>query len=105
MAVDPPPLIPREIIFGNPEKTQPRISPDGTRLAYIAPRDEVLNVWVGEIGAPPDRFRSVTDDTDRGIRHFFWSHDNRRILYVQDGGGDENWRLHDVASTAARAGT
>ena len=96
MSLDLPPLVPREVIFGNPERVQPRISPDGTRLAYIAPRDGVLNVWVGEVGAPEEGFRAVTDDTDRGIQLFFWSHDDRRILYPQDRGGDENWRLYDV---------
>ena len=95
-AVPPVPLIPREILFGNPEKLQPRISPDGKRLAYIAPVDGVLNVWVGEVGAPDDSFRAVTNDTDRGIRAYFWGQDNARILYVQDMGGDENWRLYDV---------
>jgi dipeptidyl aminopeptidase/acylaminoacyl peptidase len=90
------PLIPREILFGNPEKIQPRMSPDGTRLAYIAPADGVLNVWVGEVGAPEAEFQPITHDTDRGIRAFFWAHDNARILYLQDKGGDENWRLYDV---------
>ncbi len=53
-----PPLIPREILFGNPAKESPRISPDGKRLAYLAPVDGVLNVWVGAIGG--DRYRPVT---------------------------------------------
>ena len=96
-AVPPVPLVPREILFGNPERIQPRISPDGKRLAYIAPKNGVLNVWLGDIGAPPETFRAVTDDTERGIRAFFWGQDNSRILYVQDVGGDENWRLYDVA--------
>ena len=38
----------------------------------------------------------VTQDTDRGIRFFGWTHDNRHLLYLQDTGGDENWRLYDV---------
>jgi dipeptidyl aminopeptidase/acylaminoacyl peptidase len=88
------PLVPRDVLFGNPEKTSPRISPDGTRLAYIAPVDGVLNVWVGEVGS--EDFQPVTNDTDRGIRAYFWAHDNRHLLYVQDKGGDENWRLYDV---------
>ena len=90
------PLIPREVLFGNPEKVQPRISPDGKRLAYIAPVNGVLNVWVGDVGAPEGAFQPVTTDTDRGIRAFFWGQDNARILYVQDAGGDENWRLYDT---------
>ncbi len=56
----------------------------------------MLNVWVGDVGAAEDTFKAVTNDTDRGIRAFFWGQDNARILYVQDAGGDENWRLYDV---------
>ena len=88
------PLIPREILFGNPERTQPRISPDGTRLAYIAPVNGVLNVWVGSVGG--DDFEPVTEDRERGIRLYFWAEDDRHILYLQDAGGDENWRLYSV---------
>ncbi len=96
MTYDAVPLVPREVLFGNPEKVQPRISPDGKRLAYIAPVDGVLNVWVGDVGAAEDGFKAVTNDTERGIRAFFWGQDNARILYVQDAGGDENWRLYDT---------
>lgn len=87
-------LIPREILVGNPEKISPRISPDGTRMAYIAPVDEVLNVWVKTIGADDDK--PVTKDTNRGIRRYFWAEDNLHIMYLQDVGGDENWRLYGV---------
>ena len=96
MTTPPVPLVPREVLFGNPERVQPRISPDGRRLAWIAPVDGVLNVWVGEVGAGAETFRPVTSDRDRGVRSFSWAHDNRRLLYVQDKGGDENWRLYDV---------
>ena len=94
MTEPPVPLVPRQVLFGNPEKVSPRISPDGARLAWIAPDEDVLNVWVGTVGA--DDARPVTKDRDRGIRSYFWAHDNRHLLYVQDQGGDENWRLHDV---------
>jgi dipeptidyl aminopeptidase/acylaminoacyl peptidase len=89
------PLIPRQVLFGNPERISPRIAPDGKRLAWIAPQRGVLNVWV----APVDDLAEaevVTDDRDRGIRAFFWAHDGRHLLYVQDRGGDENWRLYAV---------
>jgi dipeptidyl aminopeptidase/acylaminoacyl peptidase len=92
-------LIPRSVLFGNPERTSPRLSPDGTRLAWIAPRDGVLNVWFAPAGADGvdwDAARPVTDDADRGIRFFTWAWDGRHILYIQDIGGDENWRLYDV---------
>ena len=93
-------LIPRSVLFGNPERTSPRISPDGTSLAWIAPRDGVLNVWVAPIGEPSGvdwaAARAVTEDTDRGVRIFAWAWDGRHLLYAQDAGGDENWRLYDV---------
>ncbi len=46
----PVPLIPRDVLFGNPEKATPLISPDGKRMAYLAPVNDVLNVWVGSVG-------------------------------------------------------
>ena len=95
-------LIPRRILFGNPERISPRISPNGTSLAWIAPHNEVLNVWtapVGPDGVDWDSAQVVTNDTDRGIRVFLWAHDGRHLLYLQDTGGDENWRLYDVDVT------
>jgi dipeptidyl aminopeptidase/acylaminoacyl peptidase len=93
-------LIPRSVLFGNPERTSPHISPDGSALAWIAPRDGVLNLWVapvgGESGVDWTAARPVTEDADRGIRSFAWALDGRHVLYVQDVGGDENWRLYDV---------
>src|SRR5579859_2778567 len=92
-------LIPRRVLFGNPERISPRISPNGTSLAWIAPHNGVLNVWTAPVGADGvawDSARVVTDDTDRGIRVFRWAHDGRHLLYLQDSGGDENWRLYDV---------
>ena len=89
-----PELIPREVLFGNPERVAPQISPDGRRLAWVAPDEGVLNVWVGDVGS--DNARAVTDDRDRGIRQYFWAHDGRHLLYLKDEGGDEDWRLHAV---------
>ena len=85
-------LIPRSVLFGNPVNTSPRISPDGKRMAYIAPVDNVLNVWVGTVGA--NDAQPVTKDTERGIRSYFWAADNKHILYIQDFGGNENFRLY-----------
>src|SRR5580692_2206792 len=92
-------LIPRTVLFGNPERVTPHISPDGTRLAWIAPHEGVLNVWVAPIGASGvdwDSATVVTADTDRGIRFCAFARDDRHLLYIQDTGGDENWRLYDV---------
>src|ERR1044071_1034595 len=81
-------LIPRSVIFGNPERADPQISPDGKQLGYLAPVNGVLNVWIRTLGKNDDR--AVTNDTKRGIRNFHWQYDNQHILYTQDAGGDEN---------------
>lgn len=96
------PLIPREVLFGNPERADPQISPDGTQLGYLAPVNGVLNVWIRTMGKNDDR--AVTADTKRGIRNFRWKYDNKCILYTQDVGGDENWRLYqtDIATKQTR---
>lgn len=88
------PLIPRDILFGNPDKAQPRLSPDGERLSYIAPVDGVLNVWVGSVGG--DDFEPVTKDDGRGIQMHLWAEDGKHLLYLQDKDGDENWRIFAV---------
>jgi len=93
--IDATPLIPREVLFGNPDKVTVRLSPDGTWISYLAPVDGVLNVWVGP-AADPDLAEPVTNDTDRGIRIYFWAYTNEHILYLQDQAGDENWRVYSV---------
>jgi dipeptidyl aminopeptidase/acylaminoacyl peptidase len=84
-------LIPRDVLFGYPERTAPALSPDGTRIAYLAPADGVLAVWVRTIGQDDDRV--VAADPKRPIRHAVWSPDGARVLYLQDAGGDENFHL------------
>ena len=88
-------MIPRKILFGNPERSHARLSPDGTKLAYLAPAEGVLNVWVGPTDRPSEA-RPVTSDRHRGIRSFFWAYTNRHILYSQDTDGDEDWHIYSV---------
>lgn len=90
-----PPLIPREVLFGNPERMNPQLSPDGKRIAWVAPDDKnVLQVWLQTIGQ--DDVRCLTDDQKRGIRDYFWCEDDQTLIYLKDADGDENWRLFGV---------
>jgi dipeptidyl aminopeptidase/acylaminoacyl peptidase len=93
---EPPVLIPRRVLFGNPERSSPRLSPDGRRMAFLAPDEGVLNVWLRTIGLDDDYDRPVTYDRKRGIRTFFWAENDRHLLYLQDSEGDENWHLFAV---------
>jgi dipeptidyl aminopeptidase/acylaminoacyl peptidase len=97
-------MIPRKLIFGNPDKANVQISPDGRHLAYLAPLDGVLNVWV----APRDNLAAaqpITHDTGRGVRWYWWDYSNTHLLYIQDKDGDENGRLYrvDIANQALQA--
>jgi dipeptidyl aminopeptidase/acylaminoacyl peptidase len=90
-----PPLISRDLLFGNPERTRPQLSPDGQYLAYIAPDDaNVLQVWLQPIGQ--DESRQLTADQKRGIRAYFWTYDGNHLIYMQDADGDENFHCYSV---------
>jgi len=92
---DLPPLVPRDVLFGNPEKAGPQLSPDGKRLAWLAPdAKNVLQVWVETVGEK--NAKAVTHDKKRGIRQYYWPYDNKTLLYLQDADGDENWHIYGV---------
>ena len=88
-------LISRDMIFGNPDRITTRISPDGSKLSFLAPENGVLNVFVGPANSP-ELARPVTNDTSRGIRSYTWGYTNGHIIYLQDRNGDENWRVYSV---------
>ena len=90
-----PTLIPRKALFGNPERDRVTISRDGSRIAFLAPLDGVLNVWAAPASAPQDA-RAVTSDAKRGIRFYVWTHNPDYLLYVQDTEGDEDWHIYAV---------
>ena len=87
---------PLDVLLGNPERTSPELSPDGTKLSWIAPVDGVLNVWVRDLAAGDGEGKPVTHDTDRGIRGYGWAEDGIHLLYVQDTGGDEDFHVYTV---------
>ena len=89
------PLISRKLLFGNPDKATLRISHDHQMISYLAPLNDILNVWVAPKDDPGAAV-AVTKDTLRGIRRYFWAYNNSQIIYLQDLGGDENWQVHAV---------
>lgn len=91
-----PPLVDRELFFGDPEISGARISPDGRLLAFLKPFKGTRNIWVKRVEDPFDAARPITADTSRPIRDCFWSRDARFILYVQDQAGDENFNVYAV---------
>jgi dipeptidyl aminopeptidase/acylaminoacyl peptidase len=93
---EPPPLIDRQAFFGDPERSNAQISPDGKHVSFIKPYKGVMNVWVKDRGEPFDAAEPVTADTTRPVPGYFWTQDSERILYVQDKGGNENFHIYAV---------
>jgi dipeptidyl aminopeptidase/acylaminoacyl peptidase len=94
-AFGPTDLIPRKIIFGNPERNYPIISPDGRRIAFLAPLNGVMNLWVAPTSDLSDA-KSVTQEKSRPIREFQWANNGTHLLYLQDEAGNENFHLFAV---------
>lgn len=95
-----PPLIDRELLFGNPEISGAQISPDGRFLAFIKPFHDTRNVWVKQTGEPFEAARVLTTETKRPIAAFLWTRDSRFVVYVKDNDGDENFNLYAVDPAA-----
>ncbi|HEY5839258.1 MAG TPA: hypothetical protein VIT19_09505, partial [Pyrinomonadaceae bacterium] len=91
-----PPLIDRELFFGDPEISGAQISPDGKFVAFVKPLKGTRNIWVKRTDEPFDKAKPITADTQRPIPQYFWSRDGKYILFVQDKGGDENYLVYAV---------
>jgi dipeptidyl aminopeptidase/acylaminoacyl peptidase len=97
------PLLSRDLLLGNPERSAPRISPDGKRLAWLAPdAKNVLQISVKTLGEKTET--AVTTEKHRGIQSFQWTEDSNGLLFAQDADGDENFHLFfvDLASKNIR---
>ncbi len=98
-----PPLIDREVLFGDPEIAGAQISPDGRWISFRKPYRDIMNIWVKRTREPFDAARPLTADTERPIRGYFWTQDSRFILYVQDKGGNEDFHVYAVNPAGAAA--
>jgi dipeptidyl aminopeptidase/acylaminoacyl peptidase len=87
-------LIPREVLFGNPERSSVSISPDGSMLAFRAPVDGVMNAWVQPVDG--GEARALTNFTDRPISGLSWSWNGEQLLFMKDAGGDENFHVYAI---------
>ena len=99
-----PPLIDRELLFGNPEIAGVQLSPDGQYLAFLKPWRDTRNVWIKKTTEPFGAARLLTTETKRPIPGFFFTRDSKRILFVKDDDGDENFNIYAVDPAAAQPG-
>jgi dipeptidyl aminopeptidase/acylaminoacyl peptidase len=88
-----PPLVGREVFFGNPEIDNAQISPEGDCIAFLKPWRGVQNIWVKKTNEPFSSAQLLTAETKSPIYGFFWSQDGKYVLYQQDHDGDEHHNL------------
>lgn len=91
-----PPIIDREIFFGDPEISGAQLSPDGKYITFIKPFNNVRNIWVKDRNQKFDDARPLTNDTARPVTQYFWTRDSKYVLFVQDKGGNENFHIYAV---------
>jgi dipeptidyl aminopeptidase/acylaminoacyl peptidase len=91
-----PPLIDREVIFGNPEIAAAQISPNGKYLAFLKPWKDTRNIYVKGVDEPFSAARLLTTEAKRPVAGYFWSRDSKYILYIKDNAGDENYNVFAV---------
>jgi dipeptidyl aminopeptidase/acylaminoacyl peptidase len=95
-----PPLIDRELFFGNPEISGAQISPDGRYISFLKPYKDTRNIWVKRTEDPYTAAKLITNDTKRPVTNYSWSRDGKYILFVQDQLGDENFNVYAVDPAA-----
>ena len=103
-----PPLVDRDLYFGEVEIAGAQISPDGKFISFLKPHNGTRNIWVKKAEEPFSAAKPITAETKRPIPSYFWSRDSKYILYVQDQGGDENYNVYAVDPSkgeGAAAGT
>ncbi|PYU85065.1 MAG: S9 family peptidase [Acidobacteria bacterium] len=98
-----PPLIDRELIFGNPEISGEQLSPNGKYLAFQKPWKDTRNIYVKGVDQPFSAARLLTTETKRPVPGYFWTRDSKYILYVKDNDGDENFNIYAVDPAAKPA--
>jgi dipeptidyl aminopeptidase/acylaminoacyl peptidase len=102
-AAVPPPLIDRDVIFGNPEIAAAELSPDGKYIAFLKPWKDTRNVYVKAVGEPFSAARLLTTETKRPVAGYLWTRDSKYILFAKDNDGDENFNVYAVDPSAKPA--
>jgi dipeptidyl aminopeptidase/acylaminoacyl peptidase len=94
-----PPIIDRQLFFGEVEIAGAQISPDGLYLSFLKPYKGTRNIWVKKASEPFSAARPVSAEATRPVRVYFWSRDSKYLLYAQDAAGDENFNVYAVDPT------
>ena len=95
-----PPIIDRQLFFGEVQIASAQISPDGQWISFLKPYKGVRNIWVKKAGEPFDKARPLSAETTRPVGGYFWSRNSKYVLYSQDNAGDENFNVYAIDPAA-----
>ncbi len=98
-------LIPRRLFYDAPECAKVTISPDGSKIAFLAPVDGVQNVWIAPL-SDPAAGKPVTKVDDRDVlNQLWWPGDNEHVIFFREHAGAEDWQTHcvDIETGTVRA--
>lgn len=95
-----PPLIDRQLFFGEVQIAGAQVSPDGQWISFLKPYKGVRNIWVKKAGEPFDKARPLSGEKTRPVGGYFWSRNSKYVLYSQDNAGDENFNVYAIDPAA-----
>ena len=95
-----PPIIDRQLFFGEVQIAGAQISPDGQWISFLKPYKGVRNIWVKKAGEPFDKARPLSAEATRPVGGYFWARNSKYVLYSQDNAGDENFNVYAIDPAA-----
>ena len=85
--------------FGLPGVAQPRLSPDGSKIAFLFPNEGKLAL--GVFDRKTNEARLILKGTDESIGQFFWKGDDR-LVFSSDVGGNESFFIGSTDLTGKK---
>lgn len=89
----PPPELPLETFFGDPQASQVQLSPDGRYLALLAPANNRMQIVV--VDRIAGKRQRITDMKDESVSSLSWSNDSR-LIFRQQVKGQESFGTYAV---------
>src|SRR5690606_7298977 len=95
------------LLRGGPAyETQPRFSPDGSRIAFTSDRDGLENLWV--MDADGGNARQVTEERERQVSNPAWTPDGQYLVgrkhfrNTRSLGAGEMWLYHVAGGSGSQ---
>jgi len=94
-------LIPVEDFFVKPEKSNFKLSPDGSKIAYLGVDDHCKNIFVLDLHNK-DRSKQLTYQSDMNVQYFFWASDSL-IVYANSHSPGDSLRIFSIDVQSERS--